>query len=70
MLIGLFLLKFIVPIYSTSRIMNVPIIIVYTILGTFIYFIYMYRTGTIESIFGNKLLNKIKKALLCIIYIM
>lgn len=61
MVIGLLLLKLIVPIASTNRFINIPIVIIYTLVGMIIYFFYMYKTNSIDKIFGEKLLQKFKK---------
>lgn len=59
--IGLLLLKLIVPIASTNRFINIPIVIIYTLVGMIIYFFYMYKTNSIDKIFGEKLLQKFKR---------
>lgn len=61
MVIGLLLLKLIVPIASTNRFINIPIVIIYTLVGMIIYFFYMYKTNSIDKIFGEKLLQKFKR---------
>ena len=61
MVLVLLLVKLIVPISSTSRFMNLPIIIIYTIIGGAVYLFYMYKTKSIEQVFGEKLINKFKK---------
>mgnify|MGYP000845882649 FL=1 len=61
MVIGLLLLKLIVPIASTNRFINIPIVIIYTLVGMIIYFFYMYKTNSIDKIFGEKLLQKFRE---------
>ena len=61
MVISLLLLKLIVPISSASRFMNLPIIIVYTVVGGAVYLFYMYKTKSIEQVFGDKILKKLRK---------
>ena len=61
MVIGLLLLKLIVPIASTNRFINIPIVIIYTLVGMIIYFFYRYKTNSIDKIFGEKLLQKFKR---------
>ena len=39
MLIALFILKLIVPIYTSSRLLNIPIIAIYAIIGILVYFL-------------------------------
>lgn len=51
----LVLLKFIIPVTSTSRIINILIIILYSIIGMIIYFTYTYKSKTIKKLFGNKI---------------
>lgn len=61
MIVGLFLVKFIVPIATENRFLNIPIVIIYTIIGAAIYFFYMYKTKSIEKVFGKKFLERFKK---------
>lgn len=61
MIISLLLVKLVVPLSSESRFMNLPIIIVYTIVGGVVYLFYMYKTKSINQVFGDKILNKFKK---------
>lgn len=60
MIVVLFLLKFIIPISVSNRILNIFIILVYMIVGMMVYFYYTYKTKTIKSIFGNRLFKKKK----------
>lgn len=59
MIISLLLLRIVVPEVVSSRFMNVFIIILYTIVGSFVYFFITYKTGTIKRIFGEQLLDSI-----------
>lgn len=61
MIISLLLVKLVVPLSSEFRFMNLPIIIVYTIVGGAVYLFYMYKTKSINQVFGDKILNKFKK---------
>ena len=61
MVIGLLIVKLIIPIASTNRFINIPIVIIYTAIGMIIYFFYMYKTKSIDKIFGEKLLQKFKR---------
>lgn len=54
MIILLFILKFIVPISSEVRILNLFIILFYTLCGGIVYFIFSYRCGLIKRIFGDR----------------
>lgn len=51
----LFLLKFIVPISSNIRIVNLLIILFYVVIGGVVYVIFTYKTGTIRHIFGKNI---------------
>lgn len=51
----LFLLKFIIPISSSVRILNLLIILLYIFVGSIVYLLFMYKTGTIRHIFGKKI---------------
>ncbi len=61
MIVVLFLLKFVIPIYSATRIYNIFIILIYTVVGAFVYFLFTYRMKTIQHIFGDKLNRFVKK---------
>ena len=64
MVIGLVIFKWLIPIYSINRLMNILIILAYMIIGMIIYFIYAYKSRIIERVFGKGLLNSIKKIIL------
>lgn len=57
MIVGLFLMRFIVPMFSSVRIVNLFIILIYTLVGGIIYLFFTYKCGVIKRIFGNKLNN-------------
>lgn len=61
MVIALLLVKLIVPISVSVRFLNILIIAVYAVIGMAVYFFYMYKTNSVQEIFGDKLLNKFKK---------
>ncbi len=61
MILSLFLVKFVVPISSSVRLLNIPIILVYTIIGAGVYLLVSYKSGVIEEVLGRKMLIKIKK---------
>lgn len=61
MILSLFLVKFVVPISSSVRLLNIPIILVYTIIGAGVYLLVSYKSGVIEEVLGNKMLAKIKR---------
>lgn len=60
MAITIILTRNLLPYYSLSRVVNIPIVILYTILGGSIYFVYMWKSGMIFKLFGNKIIKKIK----------
>ena len=59
MIIVLFVMSLIIPIYSKIRIFNLFIILLYAIVGFCVYFIYVYRVNLIKNIFGNNFIKKI-----------
>lgn len=61
MIIILYLVKFIVPIYSNVRIVNLGIILIYSVIGALVYFVYTYKSKTFKNIFGNKINKFLKK---------
>ena len=61
MIFVLFVLKFVIPISSNIRIVNLFIIIVYSIIGSIVYLIFTSKMGTIKHIFGDKIRKDIKK---------
>lgn len=61
MIFVLFVLKFVIPISSDIRIVNLFIIIIYSIVGSIVYLIFTSKMGTIKHIFGDKIRKSIKK---------
>ena len=61
MVVMLFLVKSVIPIVSANRIVNLIIILGYTIIGGIVYLFFMWKTKTIQNVFGNKLKGFIKK---------
>lgn len=59
----LFLLRFVIPEVSSNRLVNLPIIVVYTLVGAIIYFIVIYKSKTLHTIFGENNLKKITNKL-------
>lgn len=59
MIITILGLRFMIPTYSLIRIVNIPIIIIYTLVGGFVYFIILHKNKTLNEIFGRNYLNKI-----------
>lgn len=64
MFLVLLVLKKIVPYFSCRRIFNIPIIVVYAVVGLIVYLFTSWKLGLIKEIFGitgiNKLLRKLK----------
>lgn len=60
MVIVMLLLRFILPLYMENRFMNIPLVLGYASLGVGVYFFLTYQFGTLEHIFGDKLLQNVK----------
>ena len=63
MFVTLCLLKLFVPISANTRLLNIPIIVIYTLIGALVYFLVSHKLNLIEEVFGSKLINKIKTKL-------
>ncbi|MBQ6323942.1 MAG: polysaccharide biosynthesis protein [Bacilli bacterium] len=61
MALVLFILRFIVPITVANRLLNLVIIILYTIVGIVTYFIYTNKVGAIKRVFGRDLKKLLKR---------
>lgn len=61
MIVVLFLVKLVLPISSSNRIMNIGYILIYSVIGAAIYLIFTYRIKTVQHIFGNKIDKWLKK---------
>ena len=64
MILVLFVVKLFIPVYSSTRLMNLVIILVYMIIGMIVYFIYGYYTKLIKRVFGNGILRTVKKIIM------
>ena len=64
MILVLFIVKLFIPIYSTTRLMNLLIILVYMIIGIIVYFLYGYYTKLIKRVFGNGIFRTIKRIIM------
>ena len=64
MVFVLFILKLIIPIYSSTRLLNLIIILVYGIVGMAVYFMYGYYTKLTKRVFGKGVFNTIKKMII------
>lgn len=61
MIVSLVLLKLVVPISSDMRFVNIFIIMIYTVVGGGVYFIYMIKRKTMKQIFGETFLKRFQK---------
>ena len=64
MIFVLFIMKLFIPIYSSTRLLNLVIILVYMIVGMIVYFLYGYYTKLIKRVFGKNILNTMKKIIM------
>lgn len=64
MILVLFIVKLFIPIYSTTRLMNLLIILIYMIIGIIVYFLYGYYTKLIKRVFGNGIFRTIKRIIM------
>lgn len=60
MIVVLLLLRFVVPIVVSNRFLNIFIIMIYALVGMVVYFFFTWNTHTIQDIFGDHLLKKLK----------
>ena len=56
-------LKYFIPFTSTSRLINILYVVLFTTIGLIVYFILMFKTKVIYNIFGNENVNKIVRKL-------
>ena len=61
MLVGLMILRFFIPISSSIKLLNILIVVFYSLIGIIIYFLYCHLSGLTKSIFGNNMLKNIKQ---------
>lgn len=61
MLVGLMILRFFIPISSSIKLLNILIVVFYSLIGMIIYFLYCHLSGLTKSIFGNNMLKNIKQ---------
>ena len=57
MIIVLYIIRFFVPISSNIRLVNLAIILLYTLIGCICYIIYVHRVGVLTDIFGKRWLK-------------
>ena len=60
----LIVFRFIIPISSTTRLMNILIILVYTCIGMIVYLVYSHYIKLTDRVFGKNIMKTIKKILL------
>lgn len=65
MLLALIGLKFVVPLSTPSRLISIGVVLLYSIIGAIVYLFVLYKTKSINNIFGEEkvksLLNKKNK---------
>lgn len=61
MAISLLLLKYLIPFNSTSRIINIGIVILYAVIGAIIYLGLNLKNGLIKDIYGSEILSKLRR---------
>ena len=61
MVLVLFICKLFIPITSTNRIMNLVIILVYTVIGAIVYFVYNHFSKLTNKVFGRDIFKILKK---------
>ncbi|MBP3840909.1 MAG: polysaccharide biosynthesis protein [Bacilli bacterium] len=59
MIVSIVLLRFVFPQYSNIRVVNIFIILCYVLIGGITYFAIIYKTGTLNAVFGRNFLSKI-----------
>ena len=59
MIVVILLFKFIIPMSVTRRLLNIPIIIVYTLLGAGTYFLISKKLNLFDEVFGKEFMDKI-----------
>ena len=64
MVFCLFIIKYIIPIYSTSRIINLFIVLLYGIIGMFIYFSYGKVSGLTKRVLGRDFYRTLKRIII------
>lgn len=59
MIVVILLFKFIIPMNVTRRLLNMPVIIVYTLLGASTYFLISKKLNLFDEVFGKEFMDKI-----------
>jgi len=60
MILVLLVLKLVVPIVVSNRFLNIFIIMIYALVGMVVYFLFTWKMHTIQDIFGDNLLKKLR----------
>lgn len=60
MIVGLFVIKYLLP-SSSNRLISFSYIVIYTLIGGSIYFIYAYKSKLLFNVFGDKVRDLFKK---------
>ena len=64
MVFCLFIIKYIIPIYSTSRIINLFIVLLYGVIGMVIYFSYGKVSGLTKRVLGRDFYRTLKRIII------
>lgn len=64
MVIVLYICKLFIPIEASRRLLNIPIILGYSVIGMIVYFGYTHFIKLTNKVFGNGIMNSISKILL------
>lgn len=59
MAIVILLLQYVLPTVSQNRMQNIPIVIMYALIGITVYLFLTFKTKTVQAIFGNEMIQKI-----------
>ena len=57
----MYLSTIIIPLHTTNRIISLLLVLLYTLIGGGSYLYLTYKFGLIQNIFGDKLIEKIRK---------
>ena len=64
MILVLTIIRFFIPVVSSTRLMNLLIILLYAVVGASVYFIYAYRSKLTKNVFGGNFFKSVSKILL------
>lgn len=60
MLVTLFLLEAVLPLDISSRLLSLVFAMIYGVIGGGVYLVFVYKSGTLERVFGKELFNKLR----------